>query len=56
MAAAARGRELGKILGADSMQALIFLIDAVVSFFCALFLLRFMMQAMRWFPLPWADR
>lgn len=29
------------------MQALIFLIDAVVSFFSALFLLRFMMQAMR---------
>lgn len=29
------------------MQALFFLIDAVVSFFCTLFLLRFMMQAMR---------
>ncbi|MDP3538493.1 MAG: YggT family protein [Azonexus sp.] len=29
------------------MQAIIFLLDAVVSFFCALFLLRFMMQAMR---------
>jgi YggT family protein len=29
------------------MQALVFLIDAVVSFFCTLFLLRFMMQAMR---------
>lgn len=29
------------------MQAIIFLIDAVVSFFCVLFLLRFMMQAMR---------
>ena len=29
------------------MQALVFLIDAVVSFFCALFLLRFLMQAMR---------
>ena len=29
------------------MQALIFLLDAVVSFFCTMFLLRFMMQAMR---------
>lgn len=29
------------------MQAIVFLLDAVVSFFCALFLLRFMMQAMR---------
>lgn len=29
------------------MQAIIFLLDAVVSFFCTLFLLRFMMQAMR---------
>jgi YggT family protein len=29
------------------MQALSFLLDAVVSFFCTLFLLRFMMQAMR---------
>lgn len=29
------------------MQALFFLLDTVVSFFCALFLLRFMMQAMR---------
>ena len=29
------------------MQALTFLLDAVVSFFCTLFLLRFMMQAMR---------
>jgi len=29
------------------MQALIFLLDAVVSFFCSLFVLRFMMQAMR---------
>ena len=29
------------------MQAMIFLLDAVVSFFCSLFLLRFMMQAMR---------
>jgi len=29
------------------MQALFFLIDAGVSFFCTLFLLRFMMQAMR---------
>lgn len=29
------------------MQALVFLIDAVISFFCTLFLLRFMMQAMR---------
>ncbi|KXB29560.1 hypothetical protein AT959_16595 [Dechloromonas denitrificans] len=29
------------------MQALVFLVDAVVSFFCTLFLLRFMMQAMR---------
>ena len=29
------------------MQALIFLFDAVISFFCTLFLLRFMMQAMR---------
>jgi YggT family protein len=29
------------------MQALVFLLDAVVSFFCTLFLLRFMMQAMR---------
>ncbi len=29
------------------MQPVIFLLDAVVSFFCTLFLLRFMMQAMR---------
>lgn len=29
------------------MQALAFLLDAVASFFCTLFLLRFMMQAMR---------
>lgn len=29
------------------MQAIIFLLDAVISFFCVLFLLRFMMQAMR---------
>jgi len=29
------------------MQALIFLVDTVASFFCTLFLLRFMMQAMR---------
>ncbi|MBS1145484.1 MAG: YggT family protein [Proteobacteria bacterium] len=29
------------------MQAVIFLIDSVASFFCTLFLLRFMMQAMR---------
>jgi YggT family protein len=29
------------------MQAINFLLDAVVSFFCVLFLLRFMMQAMR---------
>jgi YggT family protein len=29
------------------MQALIFLLDAIASFFCTLFLLRFMMQAMR---------
>lgn len=29
------------------MQALFFLLDAVVSFFCTLFLLRFMMQALR---------
>lgn len=29
------------------MQAIVFLFDAVVSFFCTLFLLRFMMQAMR---------
>jgi len=29
------------------MQAIIFLLDAVVNFFCTLFLLRFMMQAMR---------
>ena len=29
------------------MQALAFLLDAVVSFFCTLFMLRFMMQAMR---------
>ncbi|RIX47379.1 MAG: YggT family protein [Rhodocyclales bacterium GT-UBC] len=29
------------------MQALYFLLDAVVSFFCTIFLLRFMMQAMR---------
>jgi len=29
------------------MQAIVFLLDAVVSFFCTLFLLRFMMQAMR---------
>ncbi len=29
------------------MEAIVFLLNAVVSFFCALFLLRFMMQAMR---------
>lgn len=29
------------------MQAVIFLLDAVISFFCTLFLLRFLMQAMR---------
>ena len=29
------------------MQPIVFLIDAVISFFCTLFLLRFMMQAMR---------
>lgn len=29
------------------MQAIFFLLDAVLSFFCTLFLLRFMMQAMR---------
>jgi len=29
------------------MQALVFLLDAVIGFFCTLFLLRFMMQAMR---------
>lgn len=29
------------------MQALLFLLDSVVSFFCALFLLRFLMQALR---------
>ena len=29
------------------MQAVVFLLDAVASFFCTLFLLRFMMQAMR---------
>ena len=29
------------------MQAVVFLLDAVVSFFCTLFLLRFLMQAMR---------
>ena len=29
------------------MQAIIFLLDAAISFFCMLFLLRFMMQAMR---------
>jgi YggT family protein len=29
------------------MQAIFFLVDAVVSFFCTLFLLRFLMQAMR---------
>ena len=29
------------------MQAIIFLLDAVIGFFCSLFLLRFMMQAMR---------
>jgi YggT family protein len=29
------------------MEALVFLLNAVVSFFCALFLLRFMMQALR---------
>lgn len=29
------------------MQAIIFLLDAVISFFCTLFLLRFMMQIMR---------
>jgi YggT family protein len=29
------------------MQAVFFLLDAVVSFFCTVFLLRFMMQAMR---------
>lgn len=29
------------------MQALIFLLDSVISFFCSLFLLRFLMQALR---------
>ncbi len=29
------------------MQAIVFLLDSVVSFFCVLFLLRFLMQAMR---------
>ena len=29
------------------MQAIVFLLDSVISFFCVLFLLRFMMQAMR---------
>lgn len=29
------------------MQAIVFLLDAVVSFFCVLFLLRFMMQVLR---------
>lgn len=29
------------------MQAIIFLLDSVISFFCVLFLLRFLMQAMR---------
>ena len=29
------------------MQAVVFLLDAVVTFFCTLFLLRFLMQAMR---------
>ncbi len=29
------------------MQAIVFLLDAVASFFCTLFLLRFLMQAMR---------
>jgi len=29
------------------MQAIVFLLDAVISFFCTLFLLRFMMQVMR---------
>ena len=29
------------------MQAIVFLLDAVVSFFCTLFLLRFLMQAAR---------
>ena len=29
------------------MQAVVFLLDAVVSFFCTLFLLRFLMQALR---------
>jgi YggT family protein len=29
------------------MQAIVFLLDAVASFFCTLFLLRFMMQALR---------
>lgn len=29
------------------MQAVLFLLDAVISFFCTLFLLRFLMQAMR---------
>lgn len=29
------------------MQAITFLVDAIASFFCTLFLLRFMMQAMR---------
>ena len=28
------------------MQAIVFLLDSVISFFCVLFLLRFMMQAM----------
>ena len=29
------------------MQAIVFLLDSVISFFCVLFLLRFLMQAMR---------
>jgi len=29
------------------MQAIVFLLDGIISFFCTLFLLRFMMQAMR---------
>lgn len=29
------------------MQAIVFLLDSVISFFCVLFLLRFMMQGMR---------
>lgn len=29
------------------MQAVLFLLDTIVGFFCSLFMLRFLMQAMR---------